>query len=153
MPLHLRPAAIGLVMAGGVAGAASREAIEQAVRSPRLGFPVATFVINLGGALALGFLLEVLVRAGDDSGWRRRARLLAGTGFCGAFTTYSTFAVESVQLGRHGAWPAAVAYVAASVVGGAVTAALGVALGAARARGSVAELPLDPDADRTAPGR
>ena len=140
-------------MAGGVGGAAAREAIEQAMRSPRDGFPVATFVINLCGALALGFLLEVLVRAGDDSGWRRRARLLAGTGFCGAFTTYSTFAVESVQLGHHGAWPTAVAYVVASVVGGVATAAAGVALGAARARGSVAELPLDPDTDRTAPGR
>ncbi|WP_264074632.1 FluC/FEX family fluoride channel, partial [Mycolicibacter minnesotensis] len=59
-----------------------------------------------------------LTRLGDDSGWRRRARLCAGTGFCGAFTTYSTFALEIVLLGRHGHFGTAISYGVLSVVGG-----------------------------------
>lgn len=147
-PLHLRPLAVALVMAGGALGAAAREAIEQAVPTANRGFPAATLVINLAGAFVLGVLLEALVRSGDDSGWRRKARLVAGTGFCGAFTTYSTLAVETVQLGRHGAWSIGVLYLATSAVGGLVAAVGGIALGAAHARWSTGVLPVDPDVDR-----
>ena len=146
-PLHLRPVAVLRVMCGGVAGAAAREAIEQALPAAHHGFPAATFLINLAGAFILGVLLEALVRSGDDAGWRRRARLIGGTGFCGAFTTYSTFAVETVQLARHGAWSTAGAYLVASVVGGLVLAGLGIMAGAAHARWSTAALPVDPDVE------
>ncbi|HET9690947.1 MAG TPA: CrcB family protein, partial [Acidimicrobiales bacterium] len=91
--LHHTPTAMALVVVGGFAGAGGREAVEQALPPSPGAFPVATFAINLAGAFVLGALLEALVRAGDDTGWRRRARLVAGTGFCGAFTTYSTLAV------------------------------------------------------------
>ena len=135
-------------MAGGVLGAAAREAIEQALPATRRGFPVATFVINLAGAFVLGMLLEALVRRGDDAGWRRRARLFGGTGFCGAFTTYSTLAVESVQLVRHGAWPTAVGYVAASVLAGLLVVAVGIVAGAFHAHLIGSTMPVDPDVDR-----
>lgn len=135
-------------MAGGVAGAAAREAIEQTLPAGGRSFPSATFVINLAGAFLLGLLLEALVRSGEGSGWRRDLRLVGGTGFCGAFTTYSTFAVETVQLSRHGAWSVAGAYVAASLVGGVIAAALGIAAGGAHARWNAAALPVDPDVDR-----
>jgi CrcB protein len=132
------------VALGGVAGAAARDAIEQAM-PPGAGFPVATLLVNLSGALLLGVLLEALVRAGDDTGWRRRLRLLAGTGFMGAYTTYSTFAVEAVQLGRHGRGGTAVAYVVVTVIGGLLATGTGVlaagAVGGQRRRG------LLPDAD------
>jgi CrcB protein len=147
-PLHLNYFALLAVMGGGVLGAAAREAVEQALPAARNGFPAATFVINLSGAFVLGALLEALVRAGDDSGWRRTARLLGGTGFCGAFTTYSALAVETVQLARHGVWSTAVIYVAASLVGGLMAAVAGIAIGATRARWSTAALPVDPDVDR-----
>ena len=71
-------------------------------------------------------LASALARLGDDSGWRLRARLCAGTGGCGAFTTYSTFALEAVTLGRHGYLGTAIAYGVVSVVGGLVTAWLGI---------------------------
>lgn len=148
VPLHLRPSAFVLVMAGGMLGAASREAIEQALPTPAYGFPTATLVINLAGAFVLGVLLEALVRTGDDVGWRRGARLVGGTGFCGAFTTYSTLAVETVQLARHGAWSIAGAYEAVSVVAGLVAAAAGIMVGAAHARWTTARLPVDPDVDQ-----
>ncbi|HET6873769.1 MAG TPA: CrcB family protein [Acidimicrobiales bacterium] len=147
-PLHLNLAAVAAVMCGGILGAAAREAVEQAVRSAGDGFPTGTFVINLSGAFALGLLLEALVRSGDDAGWRRTARLLGGTGFCGAFTTYSTLAVETVQLARHGLWSTAGIYVGASLVGGLMVAVAGIVVGATHARWTTAALPVDPDVDR-----
>ncbi len=135
------------VVGGGVLGAAARETIEQALPPSAHGFPAATLVINLAGSFVLGLLLEALVRSGEDAGWRRHARLAGGTGFCGAFTTYSTLAVETVQLARHGAWSTGAAYVAASVIGGLALAALGIGVGATHARWSTAALPVDPDVD------
>ncbi len=135
-------------MGGGVLGAAAREAIEQSLPAAKNSFPTATLLINLSGAFVLGVLLEAVVRSGDDAGWRRRARLAGGTGFCGAFTTYSTLAVESVQLARHAAWSTASGYLLASVVGGLVLAALGIVVGGARARSTTDALPVDPDVDR-----
>jgi len=125
-PLHLRASALGWVFAGGIVGTALRYHIENLLPHDGSGWPWATFLINLGGAFVLGGLLEVLARLGDDSGWRQRARLCAGTGGCGAFTTYSTFALEVVLLGRHGHMGTAVSYGVLSVVGGIVTAWLGI---------------------------
>jgi CrcB protein len=148
-PLHLRPVAVVLVVCGGLFGAAAREVLEQALPAAKHGFPAATFIINLSGAFVLGCLLEALVRSGDDVGWRRRARLAGGTGFCGAFTTYSTFAVESVQLARHGDWSIAVLYVISSLVGGLMLVALGIAVAAWHARRrAAARRPMGPDVDR-----
>jgi CrcB protein len=140
-----------MVMAGGVLGAGAREAIEQALPTSTHGFPAATLLINLAGAFCLGLLLEALVRSGEDAGWRRQARLLGGTGFCGAFTTYSTLAVETVQLARHGVWSTAGGYLAASAFGGLIAVAGGIALGGVHARWSTDALPVDPDVDQ--PGR
>ncbi len=137
-----------MVVCGGALGAAAREAVGQALPTAQGAFPVATLVVNLGGAFILGLLLEVLVRAGDDHGWRRRARLLGGTGFCGAFTTYSTLALETVQLVRRSDAVLATAYLAASVTGGLLAAAAGITVGAARYRARTAALPVSPDLDR-----
>lgn len=150
-PLHLTPSAVAQVMLGGVGGAAAREALEQVLPAGK-GFPTATLVANLTGAFLLGVILEALVRAGDDTGWRRRGRLVAGTGFMGAYTTYSTFAVEADELVRHGRVLLAVVYVAVTVIGGLVVAGAGIALaGALSRRRPVDVLPVDPDVDREDP--
>lgn len=146
-PLHRRPAALGAVAVGGLFGAAAREAIEQALPTGSGRFPVATLLINLGGALLLGGLLEGLSRAGDDTGARRTGRLLAGTGFLGAFTTYSTFAVESDLLIRASRPALAAFYIAATALGGLFAVILGVALAARQRRWGGAGLPVDPDLD------
>jgi len=125
-PLHLRPSAMAWIFAGGIAGTALRYYVEKALPHDGASWPWATFLINLTGAFILGGLLETLARLGDDSGWRRRTRLCAGTGFCGAFTTYSAFALEIVLLGRHGHVGTAISYGLASVVGGVLTAWLGI---------------------------
>jgi fluoride exporter len=129
-PLHLRPSALAWVFGGGIVGTALRYELENLLPHDAVGWPWATFLINLSGAFILGGLLEALARLGDDSGWRQRARLCAGTGGCGAFTTYSTFALEVVLLGRHGHLPTAIAYGVLSVVGGLIAAWLGIVVAA-----------------------
>ena len=85
---------IGLGLAGG-AGALVRFVLDGAV-ARRLGrdFPFGTLAVNLSGTFALGVLVGAAVH-GD-------AYRLAGTGFLGAYTTFSTWAFESHRLGEDG---------------------------------------------------
>lgn len=111
---------LAMVAAGGAVGAGVRELLA-------LGLPGAGTIlaINLVGSFLLGVLLEGLARRGPDEGPRRDLRLLLGTGVLGGFTTYSTFAVDT--LGMLGSAPAeAVGYVGAGLVGGTALAWLGV---------------------------
>lgn len=129
-PLHLRPSSLALVFAGGVVGTGLRYWIERLLPHDGAAWPWGTFLINIVGAFVLGALLESLARMGDDSGWRLRARLCAGTGGCGAFTTYSAFALEAALLGRNGHVGTAVSYGVVSVVLGIVAAWLGIVVAA-----------------------
>lgn len=134
-PLHFRPGALAWVFAGGIVGTGLRYVLEEAFApTGPTAWPWATFGINLAGAFVLGGLLEGLALFGDDSGWRRRMRLFAGTGLCGAFTTYSTFALETSLLSHHGATPTAVAYAVTSVMLGIIGAWLGIGAAAALRR-------------------
>jgi len=81
----IEPVLIGL---GGALGAVGRYLVGLGLADRR--FPVATLVVNVGGTFLLGLL--VAVGAGD------RALALVGAGFCGAFTTYATFSVDTVRL-------------------------------------------------------
>ncbi len=88
--------------------------------------PMATFVVNVVGSLLLG----VVVGIARGSGAMAAPMLaLAGTGFCGALTTFSTFSVEIVTLAKDGRWLAAVGYPLTSVALGVGAAAAGLALG------------------------
>lgn len=138
---------VALVAAGGVLGAPARYAISDALPSSGYGFPTATFITNLTGALILGALLEGLARLGPDQGRRRSARLLVGTGMCGAYTTYSTLAVDSDQLLRAHRVGLAVAYALGTVLLGLVATGVGIALAAGyrRGRGFPAVVAMDPD--------
>ncbi len=117
--------AMVLVFAGGVLGAPARYFAEANLPGAENGFPVSTFVVNVVGAFALGLLLESLVLAGPDAGLRKRARLCFGTGFLGAFTTYSSFAVEIDLLNRTDRIGIAAAYAVSSLLVGLLAVALG----------------------------
>jgi CrcB protein len=66
--------------------------IQQRVES---GFPLGTLIINVSGSLLLGFLVEYALATPAIS---REIRALLTTGFCGGYTTFSTFSYESVRL-------------------------------------------------------
>jgi CrcB protein len=92
-----------LVAAGAAVGAPLRYLTDQAIKARHgLSFPWGTLVVNIIGS----FLLGVLVGLPADEAVLR----LAGTGFCGALTTYSTFGYETLRLLRTGppptSWPA-----------------------------------------------
>lgn len=121
-----RPATLAWVFVGGMAGTALRWAAEEAWPARDGQWPWGTFVVNLVGAFILGALLEGLARSGTDVGWRRRVRLGVGTGFCGALTTYSAFALEISLLGRGAHYGTAIVYAIVSVAVGVLLAWAGV---------------------------
>jgi len=129
--VHLAWSSILLVLVGGTAGTAAREALSLAI-PPVGGVPVAIFLINIVGALFLGSLLEALSRRGPDAGRRRSLRLLLGTGFAGGFTTYSALAVDTGVLLTGGDAFVGVLYALATVAVGALATVTGIALAAAR---------------------
>lgn len=98
---------------GGAAGALGRWLLSSGVhRWLGRDFPWGTFAVNVAGSFAMGLLAVLLVeRLALGPAWR--AGLLVG--FLGAFTTFSTFAFETVQLGTDGAGARALANVVASV--------------------------------------
>ena len=129
-PPHFTPILLAVVFIGGCAGALARYEVIAVLPTTSDGFPVSTLFVNLLGAFLLGMLLEGLSRRGRDEGVLRTVRLLLGTGFMGAFTTYSTFAVETNELIRHGAVTTASLFVASSILGGLVLCAIGIKIAA-----------------------
>ena len=132
-PVHLHPGFVAVVVLGGILGALARYGLGTVLPAPD-GWPLPTLTINLAGAFLLGAMLEALVRRGPDAGRRRVIRLLAGTGFMGAFTTYSTLALETNTLLAAGRSTDALLYIAATLVGGAVATVAGIALAAGHHR-------------------
>ena len=119
-----RPADVVISVAiGGAAGSVARYLLSNALqeRSGTL-FPVGTLVVNVTGCLAIGFLMRLVLDTGEFS---PTARALLTTGFCGGFTTFSTFAWETIGAVEEGAWRRALAYSGSSVVLGLAAVLLG----------------------------
>ncbi len=100
---------------GGVLGAVSRYALSLAVPTETGRFPWGTFLVNVSGSAVLGFILILVIEQFPRG---RLARPVIGTGFIGAYTTFSTFMVEAVLLIRDGRPWDAIAYLAGSVAAG-----------------------------------
>jgi len=106
------PAAVAV---GGALGAPARYGISLAVHITPGTFPWGTFWTNISGSFALGLVLAFLLERFPPT---RYLRPFVATGFLGAYTTYSTFAVETDLLVHNGHAAVAAAYIAASLVGG-----------------------------------
>lgn len=126
-PLFAQPRFLGSVVIGGALGTLVRYLLEEANPATPGRWPATTFWINVSGSLVLGALLTGLARTGPDAGWRRVVRLGVGTGFCGGFTTYSTFIIEVDSLARGGHGVTAAGYAVLSILAGITAAALGMA--------------------------
>jgi CrcB protein len=110
------------------AGAISRYLVDIAVQHrTNAVLPLGTLVVNLTGSLALGFLVGLGLYHGLDN----TSQTVAGVGFLGAYTTFSTFAYETVRLVEDGSVLQAFANAAASVGLGLAAAGVGLALAAA----------------------
>jgi len=123
------PKLLGAIALGGALGAPARYGVAQLIDVAPDSFPWATFVINVSGSFALGVVLAILIERYPPSHY---ARAFVATGFLGAYTTYSTFAVETDLLIKDGHTSIALTYVCASVVVGLSAAWAG--LGLARPR-------------------
>lgn len=108
---------------GGAAGSIVRYLLSGGILAGQtlLGFPAGTFTVNAAGSLLIGILLEASVS--ETLGW------LLIVGFCGGFTTFSTFSADTVRLLQAGCYNAAAIYVALSVAVCIVFAALGMWIG------------------------
>jgi fluoride exporter len=132
------------VAVGGALGTFARYAVGRALPVPAHGFPWSTWLVNVSGSLLVGLALTLAVERFPGA---VQLRPFVVIGFCGGFTTFSTMAVEAVQLGRHHAAGVALLYLASSMLAGPLAAAAGTALahpGRGGLRGARAAVP-DPD--------
>jgi fluoride exporter len=118
---------LGVALAGAV-GAVVRFLVDRAVQR-RLDavFPVGTMVVNVSGAFLAGVIGGLFLYRG----LAMTPAVVIGIGFLGAYTTLSTFDLETLRLFESGSVVLGLANVVTSVVGGLAAAAAGVALGAA----------------------
>lgn len=90
------------VALGGIGGACARFMLARMVaRYAGSGFPYGTLLINVTGSLLLGFFL---IWSGERALVDQRLKLLIAIGFCGAYTTFSSYAFESFAYFEQGHW-------------------------------------------------
>ena len=102
------------VALGSAVGGASRFALSTFVQQrASSAFPFGTLIVNITGSLILGFVLRYALASPSVSA---EMRALLTTGFCGGYTTFSTFSYETIKLIEDGDYRQAGGYVLASVV-------------------------------------
>jgi CrcB protein len=109
------PSVLAAIALGGALGAPARYGAAQLIQVDPGAFPWATLWTNLTGSFALGFILALVLERFPPT---RYLRPFVATGFLGAYTTYSTFAVETVLLLKDGHMTVALAYATSSLVAG-----------------------------------
>jgi fluoride exporter len=106
---------VAVVFAGGVVGTLARVAFTRLFATGDANWPWAVFAINITGACVLGYVTAALVQHRPVSKYRGR---FITTGFCGAYTTFSTMQLELLDMWNAHRYGLAGAYLGASVVCG-----------------------------------
>ena len=109
-----------LVAFGGGLGASFRYWIFFIVKN--YSFPYATLIVNIVGSFVLGIIIALSFKMNN---FPEAAKLFFGIGFCGGFTTFSTFSFENIELIQQGKFNLAFLYIFASVAGGVLATWLG----------------------------
>ena len=122
---RVEPDVLVVIAVGGMLGAAARFKLAEALPTRPGHFPWATFWTNLSGSFLLGFLLIVLLERFPPT---RYVRPFMATGILGAFTTMSTYAVETALLMKDDHAATAVLYGIGSVAAGVFLAYAGIAI-------------------------
>lgn len=103
-----------LVALGGAAGSVARYLLSKAVQDTAASaFPWGTMAVNVSGCLLIGLLYGLA--AGDGARLGADLKLMLTVGFCGGFTTFSTFANESLTLAKAGDAVLSAVYIGSSV--------------------------------------
>jgi CrcB protein len=100
-----------LVCLGGAAGASARYLIKAYMvkhEIKRISFPFATLTVNFLGAFILGMLISL--------GTPHNLYILLGEGFCGAFTTFSTFSYENAKYLKEKKYSKLIAFISVSLI-------------------------------------
>src|SRR2546428_2895607 len=106
---------LAYILLGGIAGTVGRYALQGWIQNRAgTGFPVGTLAINLAGSFVLGFIVRFATGSALVSPEVRAGLTI---GFCGAFTTMSTFSYESVALLQDGQYWRAGLYAGGTVLG------------------------------------
>ena len=108
--------AILMVAAGSALGGVARYSLQLLLFRLYPGtFPLGTFLVNLTGCFLIGLFFSLAERAGSIS---QETKLFLITGFCGGYTTFSTFSVDGLSLFRSGKTFYFVLYTAGSIIMG-----------------------------------
>ncbi len=116
---------IWAVAFGGAAGSVLRYLVSLWMKSVKVDFPIATLLVNVTGCLLIGLFVRLFSTAGSSPVMRAALTI----GFCGGFTTFSTFSAEFVTLVQEGREMRAVLYVVLSVTMGILATLVGMTLG------------------------
>lgn len=106
---------LAAIFAGGAIGAIARVWLSQHLAQGDASWPWTIFAINITGSFALGYFATRLQERLPQSTYRRP---LVGTGFCGAYTTFSTMQIEALKMIEADRYGLAVAYSITSVLAG-----------------------------------
>lgn len=102
------------VFFGGGFGSIARYGIQMWMheRIEYYNFPWATFSVNIGGSFIIGFCYALSAKLNISP----EIRLLLTAGFCGGFTTFSTFSNDNIEMIRQGDWLLCLLYTASSII-------------------------------------
>ena len=110
-----------LVGAGSFLGGIARYLVSLLMKGVSGAFPWATMTVNIAGCLLIGVLWAVFSRSTASS----QLNLLLTVGFCGGFTTFSTFSKEALIMLQSGNFWGFAGYIALSVIAGVALVAVG----------------------------